>query len=269
MSTNDTAFAGSIPAIYERCLVPLLFVPYAEDLAARVAALAPASVLETTAGTGVLTRRLAKAIPDARIVATDLNEAMIDVARAHVRTVAWQQADAQELPFADARFDVVVSQFGMMFLPDRVRGYREARRVLAPEGRFVFAVWDTLEANEVALVVARSVAASFPDDPPNFLGRAPYAYADAAVIRDEVERAGFTDVTIEHVEKVTHGSPQDAADGFCKGSPLRVEIEARDASRLDEVSAKAADAVAARFGSSVENRMRALVVTAHGRSTGR
>ena len=147
---NDRAFTGSIPALYERYMVPLLFVPYAEDLAARAKALAPRRLLEIAAGTGVVTRVLAASLPATAITATDLNEAMLDFAitKLTARHVTWRPADGQALPFPDASFDMVVCQFGIMFFPDRVRGFREARRVLAPGGRYLFSVWADLGAND-------------------------------------------------------------------------------------------------------------------------
>jgi SAM-dependent methyltransferase len=264
MTTLDTHFAGSIPALYEEHLGPLLFEPYADDLAARIPH--ARSVLETAAGTGVVTRALARALPAARIVATDLNPAMLEIAasRASAPSVTWKQADAQKLPFGDAEFDTVVCQFGVMFFPDKQAGYREAMRVLAPGGRFVFNVWDVLAANEVTRITAETVAKSFPQDPPRFIERTPFGYFDPAVIRAELERAGFGGITIDSVEKVTRcKSAEQAAVGLCKGTPLRSEIEARDAARLEQVTDEVRKALVARFGpSSFDNRMRALVVSA-------
>ena len=151
MVATDKLFAGSIPEIYDRFLVPLIFEPYAVDLAGRVAALAPNDVLETAAGTGVLTRALSQQLPaSTHIVATDLNQPMLDQAakRQQAGTVEWKQADALALPFADRSFDVVACQFGVMFFPDKVKGYKEARRVLRPDGRFLFNVWDRISENE-------------------------------------------------------------------------------------------------------------------------
>ena len=174
---GDSGFVGSIPQIYERLLVPLIFEPYAADLAKRVASAAPKRVLEVAAGTGVVTRRLAASLPDdVAIVATDLNQPMLDVAASvdMQRAVQWQRADALNLPFADAAFDVVVCQFSVMFFPDKAKAFSEARRVLRPGGTFLFNVWDRIEENEFADTVTNALEAVFPDDPPRFMARTPH-----------------------------------------------------------------------------------------------
>ena len=201
-----------------------------------------------------------------RIVATDLNEGMVQVgaSRASGPSVTWRQADAQKLPFEDASADVVACQFGVMFLPDKQLGYGEARRVLGPAGRYVFNVWDRLEHNEVSEIVTRAVAGLFPDDPPRFFARTPFGYFDVAVIRAELQNAGFARVSIETVGKVSRArSAEHVAIGLCQGTPLRSEIEARDPARPDEATAAAAAALSARFGAGAfDNHMSAHVVTA-------
>jgi ubiquinone/menaquinone biosynthesis C-methylase UbiE len=268
MGSSDAVFAGSIPAIYEEYLVPLLFEPYAEDLARRVADLRSGVVLEIAAGTGAVTRALLKALPPTvKIVATDLNEAMLRLGEAHASgaSVSWQQADAQKLPFDDASVDAVVCQFGVMFMPDKVLAFREALRVLRSGGRYIFNVWGALDQNEVSDVVTRSVAALFPNDPPRFFERTPFGYYDHEVIQQALHEAGFGNVEIEVVNKVTRApSAAHVAFGLCKGTPLRGEIEARAPTGLDEITGVATDALAACFGSAdFDNRMRAHVVTAY------
>jgi ubiquinone/menaquinone biosynthesis C-methylase UbiE len=201
MSATDKLFAGSIPAIYDRYLVPLIFEPYARDLAQRVAAVAPQDILETAAGTGVLTRALAGALPTARIVATDLNQPMLDHAARQLaeERIAWRQADACALPFEPNRFDAVACQFGAMFFPDRPQCYREARRMLRPEGHFFFNVWDRIDENEFAGAVTDALVAVFPDDPPRFMARTPHGYHDVDAIRADLATAGFEHVSIESV----------------------------------------------------------------------
>jgi len=265
-NAGDRAFAGSIPAIYEQHLVPLIFQPYADDLAARLAAIAPARVLELAAGTGVVTRALADRLQDgAAIVATDLNAAMIEHARTIPtrRTVEWRTADATDLPFPDASFDAVTCQFGVMFFPDRARGFAEARRVLRPGGAFVFNVWDRIENNEFTDAVEQGVARVFPDDPPRFLSRTPHGYHDRGAIERDLAAGGFgPPETFDTVPIVARAaSARVPALGFCQGCPLRGEIESRDAARLAEATTAAEQAVAARFGNGpIEGRIQAHVI---------
>jgi ubiquinone/menaquinone biosynthesis C-methylase UbiE len=253
MSGSDQLFAGSIPELYDTYLVPLIFEKFANDLADRAADLAPGTVLETAAGSGVLTRALSARLgPDARYSVTDLNQSMLDHAAKRQgpdQRITWQQADALKLPFDDSIFDIVVCQFGVMFFPDRVAGYAEARRVLKPDGSFLFNVWDHIAANDFADVVTDVAAKVFPDDPPRFLARIPHGYHDEELIRDELAHAGFTDVSVATIEETSSApSPRHPAIAYCQGTPLRNEIEARDAALLSHITDRAADAIAARFG---------------------
>jgi ubiquinone/menaquinone biosynthesis C-methylase UbiE len=267
MAATDKLFAGSIPEIYQQFLVPLIFQPYADDLAARVASVDPRDVLETAAGTGVLTRALAARLPAVSLVATDLNRPMLDLAAAQqpdATRVTWRQADALALPFGDHSFDAVACQFGVMFFPDKVQGYREARRVLKPGGRFCFNVWDRIAENEFADVVTQALATLFPQHPPRFMARIPHGYYDVETIRAQLTAAGFGSVAIEtlvHTSKAS--SPRDPAIAYCQGTPLRNEIEARDPARLDEATMRSTEALAQRFGrGAVEGRIRAYVIAA-------
>jgi ubiquinone/menaquinone biosynthesis C-methylase UbiE len=267
MATGDTVFTGSIPDLYDRLLVPLIFEPYARDLAKRVSATKPQLVLETAAGTGAVTRALASSLANARIIATDLNQPMIDHARARQSgntRIEWKQADALALPFEDHTFDVVACQFGAMFFPDKVQGYREALRVLKPDGRFFFNVWDRIEDSEFADVVIQSLASLFPQDPPRFLARTPHGYCDRDRIRQDLNAAGFGTVSMETVDARSKGSSaRDVAVAFCQGTPLRNEIESRGNPSLEDATQHAAKALAQRFGAkAIDGGMRAIVVTA-------
>ena len=228
--TTDTVFSGSIPSLYDRYLGPLIFETYAEDLAKRLTALNAERVLETAAGTGIVTRALLRSLPaGASIVATDLNQPMLDHAAGQVPSgrVSWQKADAQALPFPDRAFDAMVCQFGVMFFPDKQQAYREARRVLKPGGHFIFNVWDGIEYNEFADLVSTAVADMFADDPPRFLARTPYGYHEQQAVIAEVRSAGFTNVAVETLTRRSVAPTcRDPAIGFCQGSPLRSEIEA-------------------------------------------
>jgi ubiquinone/menaquinone biosynthesis C-methylase UbiE len=267
MANSDSQFAGSIPELYDRYLGPVIFQPYADDLARRVAAPRPQAVLETAAGTGIVTRAMLAALPgSAAITATDLNQPMLDHGARQTSSsrVTWRQADALSLPFDGGSFDAVVCQFGAMFFPDKIAAYREARRVLKQGGSFVFNVWGPIARNEFADVITKAVAALFPDDPPSFLPRIPYGYHDVGVIRRELESAGFSSVKIETLD--VPGVAQSArhpAIGFCQGTPLRNEIETRDPARLGEATEAAAAALAARFGSgAVRGNLQARIIEA-------
>ncbi|HYE96964.1 MAG TPA: methyltransferase domain-containing protein [Rubricoccaceae bacterium] len=267
---TDKAFAGSIPNLYDTHLVPLIFESYAADLVKRLSSRSLSRVLEIAAGTGVVTRALASALPEgASIVATDLNQAMLDHASAvgTERAVEWRQADAMHLPFPDETFDAAVCQFGVMFFPDKPRAFSEARRVLKPGGVYVFNVWDQIKENEFADTIETALEALFPENPPRFLSRTPYGYHDRRIIERDLVNGGFSaPPRLDTVAARSRaGSPQLPAVAFCQGTPLRNEIEARDASRLSEATDLAAEAIARRFGQGdVDGKIQAHVVVIEG-----
>ncbi|HYF08347.1 MAG TPA: methyltransferase domain-containing protein [Acetobacteraceae bacterium] len=263
----DRVFQGSIPALYDQHLGPMIFAPYADDLAARLADLRHGRVLETAAGTGVVTRALASALPEGvSIVATDLNQPMLDHAAGRLPSdrVTWQQADAQALPFPDGSFDAVVCQFGVMFFPDKPRAFREAYRVLKPGGRFLFNVWDRIEENAFADLVVRAVAALHPQAPPMFLARTPHGHHDTAALEAQLQAAGFRATGVEAVARESASpSALSVAIGYCQGTPMRNEIEAHGPEALARATQAAADAIAAQYGPGpVTGPIRAFVITA-------
>src|ERR1700724_2874160 len=235
-------------------MVPLIFEPYAADIARRAVSLLPRAVLETAAGSGVVTRALApKLSQDANYTVTDLNQPMVDYAASRQppdNPIKWYQADALALPFENAAFDLVCCQFGAMFFPDRTSGYREARRVLKPGGHFLFNVWDRIEENVFADDATNALARLFPNDPPRFLARTPHGYHDTALLRAELAQAGFSHVVIEtRAEQSRASSPRVPAVAYCQGTLLRNEIEARDAGKLEAATEYVALAIADRHGS--------------------
>ena len=269
MTATDTVFAGSIAAHYDRLMVPLKFTPWAEDMARRIAALSPAMILETAAGSGAVTEQIAKALPSAAITATDLNPAMLEIAaqRPGLEDVRFRPADAQALPFADASFDLVTCQFGVMFYPDRVAAAREARRVLRAGGTYIFNVWNSLDQNPVSKVLSEALAEEFPANPPSFYARVPFGYHDTARIAHDLAEAGFTDIAIETLE-YPHGAlaPRDAAEGMCRGTPLAAEIATHGDDALDLAVEAATQALQSLCGPDdrIDAMMSAHVVTARG-----
>jgi SAM-dependent methyltransferase len=258
------AYSGSVPAFYDRYRGPV-FEAYAADLVTRLPKADGLRVLELACGTGIATRRLREALPEsATLVATDLNEAMLAYAQAAVAVdgIVWQQADAQALAFDDGSFDVVVCQFGFMFLPDRVRGFQEARRVLGSGGLLLANVWHSLDANPAVDAVHASLARLFPDDPPRFL-ETPYGYHDSERIRADMSAAGWEDVQLEDVRlRSVAPSAADFAAGFTLGTPLAHELAERG-SDIDAVTRALTAALIPVGGDRpFEAQLAAIVITA-------
>ena len=254
-----------MPDIYERCLGAAVFHPFAVDLACRAARLVPTTVLEIAAGTGIVTAELLAVLPGVRVTATDLNPAMVEAGRRRVPGAEWRPADASSLPFPDGAFDLVVCQFGVMFFPDRRTAYTEFARVLGPSGVVLLNTWDTIDTHGFAQALLEGLEDVFPGDVPPFLAEVPHGYADPQVVARDLQEAGCE---VDAVETVTlEGravSAADVATGFCTGTPLRAEIEARG--DLAPTTRAVGSAMTARLGEGpVSAPMRAHVLQARPR----
>jgi SAM-dependent methyltransferase len=263
----DHNFSGAIPSFYEQYLVPLIFEPYALDLAARAQHLQPGRVLEVAAGTGVLTRALASVLAsNSSLIATDVNQAMLD----HAATisvghaVSWQRADVFELPFENDSFDLVACQFGVMFFAPQAKAFMEFARVLRPDGTFLFSVWDRIEENEFADTITAALARLLPSDPPRFLARTPHGYHDLKTIRNDLAAAGFSAppqiATVAARSRAQ--SPEVPAIAYCEGTPLRNEILRNQSTTLRDAIEVAASAIRDRFGEgAVDGKIQAHVIS--------
>lgn len=261
MSASAAEFSGSVPGFYDRYLGPILFEPFARDLVARLPNRERLRVLELACGTGILTRRIRESLPDsATVIATDLNQAMIEYARevVHAPDIEWRQADAQALPFADGSFDVVACQFGFMFLPDKVQGFREARRVLADGGLLLANAWLSLNANPPMRTIHETLARLWPSDPPRFL-ETPYGYHATDGIRADLAEAGWDEVRLETVVHRSLQASEELAAGLSRGSPLIHELLERGGD-VDAVIRTLADALGA--DGTFEAELAATVITA-------
>jgi len=239
---TDQIFTHSTPALYDRYMGTLLFEPYAKLVAERCAVLKPDRILETAAGTGIVTRAVHRAAPRAQVVATDINPAMLEFAAQALRSehISFRPADAQNFPFAEGSFDLVLCQFGVMFFTDKIRANQEARRVLRPNGHYLLVTFDRLELNPIPKAAQDAVGALFAHDTFDYMEHGPFCYADPVRIKHDLLAAGFTDVEIETIKLSSRVNSRDAAQGLVFGSPFRLEIERRDPSALD----RAAEAVA-------------------------
>jgi SAM-dependent methyltransferase len=269
MSEPNTTFGGSIPAAYDRYLGPLLFRPYAAELASRVARLAPTRVLETACGTGILTEELCRVLPpDAELVATDLSEGMLELTRQRCggdSRVRLQVADAGELPFPDRSFDAVVCQFGIMFVPDKLRALTEANRVLAAGGHHLFNVWDGMDVNPIGRLSQELIVQAYPENTPGFY-RVPFGMNDRGQIRDLLLASGLREATLDTVAlEGTSPSATDAATGMISGTPTVSALRERgveDPAPLITALAAALEKLGGR--APLRLPMQAIVVTARG-----
>ena len=225
---------------------PFLFEPYAKLVAERCALLKPGRILETAAGTGIVTRAVHRAAPGAQVVATDINPAMLEFAAHALRSkhISFRPADAENLPFAEGSFDLVLCQFGVMFFRDKIRANREARRVLRPNGHYLLVTFNRFELNPIPKAAQDAVGALFAHDPFDYMERGPFSYADPTRIKDDLLAAGFTNVELETIELSTRVNARDAAEGLVFGSPFRSEIERRDPSALDRAAEAVTQALA-------------------------
>jgi len=263
MADNAAQFIGSIPQNYDTGLGPHIFEPYARDLAGRIAAAQPHSVLELAAGTGIVTRQIRSAIAQgSKLVVTDLNAPMLEIAKAKVESVSnttFQPVDAMELPFEDGSFDAIACQFGVMFFPDKVQSYREALRVLKPGGKYIFNSWGSWNDNPFARITYEVTEKRYPHDPPVFY-KVPFHYHDAAQIRQDVESAGFANVMVEELRFSNPiASVADFARGLIHGNPVSAEITERGGD-CDEVRQELEAELVSQLGGTLD--LLALVVTA-------
>ena len=266
MVQKDAVFSGRIPELYDKYIGPALMVPYAGDLAARLSGMQSGTLLEIAAGTGIVTEALATALPGVTIVASDLNQPMLDHAatKPALSGVRFRQADAQQLPFGGESFDAVVCQFGAMFFPDRRAAYREVRRVLKPDGRFLFNVWASTADNPYAAAIVAGLSRRYPDHGSWFLERTPHGYHDPDIIKSDLVTGGFARCRVETIAlRGRVASASALAVGLCQGSPMRSEIEALDPTGLTAATKAAASAIAERFGEGeFETDLCALVIEA-------
>lgn len=267
MDTTKNSFSGSsIPLKYEQYLGPLLFESYAIDIAKRVKETSPTKILEIACGTGRVTNQLLKEVPNAQITATDINPAMLNLAKDIVKehkNVTWEIADAMSLPFDDEYFDSIAAQFGVMFYQDKIKAHKEAFRVLKKGGTYIFNTWNKMEENHIIEVVKELMKEYFPTDPPSFYNL-PFSYFETAIITTDLEEGGFHDIEISLVN--VNGYSKDshsAATGLLEGSPIYGGIIEKNENLLPEIVTKLSEKLADVYGKeNLSVPLQALVVTA-------
>jgi ubiquinone/menaquinone biosynthesis C-methylase UbiE len=267
MKLEHIAFSGSVPANYEQYLGPLLFEPYAQDIASRISKTNVQSVLEIACGTGRVTKHLRNLIPySAQLIATDLNPGMLEIAKNLLpnENISFQVADAQELPFADNSFNVVVCQFGFMFVPDKAKAFNEAFRVLKQGGTLLFNTWDKIENNHLAHLIRTVVTDFFSSSSAADFYEVPFSMYNKQDITSLLHSAGFNNIHVELVtKKGIAKTALDAAKGLITGTPAFKEILERDASAPEKIITIAENKIAELYGkNSFESELNAWVTEA-------
>jgi ubiquinone/menaquinone biosynthesis C-methylase UbiE len=257
------------PAVRERYYAPVVLFALADDMARRMARLGMGPVLETMADTGALTQALATALSAGiAVIATDPYAPAVaqGADKPGMARVTWRQADPDKLPFDDASFGIVTSHFGVCGMPDRVRAFGDARRVLKSGGRFVFSVPGHLRYNPVANSVQNAMQEMFPNNPPQYLSRVLHGYADNELIDNDLTAAGFTDAIYTAVDLPFTGvSAYEAAMIYCLGTPMRAEIEMRMPGGSERVAQQVAVILARQHGSgAIASTMRGHIISASG-----
>lgn len=252
MSDNAAEFIGNIPTHYDTGLGPNLFVDFGDKLTSAACDGTPTKAIELAAGTGIVSRKLRDRLPpETSLLVTDLNAPMLDVARGKFsegENVDFAVANAMDLSFDDAAFDLMVCQFGVMFFPDKVASFREAARVLKPGGRYVFNVFSAMQENPYSLIAYGVPAQFFPGEPPGFY-KVPFHYGNPGVVREDLKAAGWQDVsheTIRLTKKIS--DPEDFARGLVYGNPLIDEIRNRGGVDPETVAAAVLRAITVTFG---------------------
>jgi ubiquinone/menaquinone biosynthesis C-methylase UbiE len=259
-------FLGSVPENYERYLVPSIFASWADDLVERAALLPGECALDVACGTGIVARFAARKLGNiGNVTGLDASAPMLTAARAAAieegLVVEWREGSAQELPFADAAFDVVLCQQGLQFFPDKSSALREMNRVLRPGGRLVLSVWGPIERSPGFAVLAEALRRHVSPAACELIASGPFGLGDAEELRALIAGADFRDITVRAaVKTLRYRSPAEFVLGYVASSPLASAVGNADASAraslLAEVGAKLAHAVDDRgLGFSIETNI--------------
>lgn len=250
-SRTTASFTGSIPEKYDKYLAHPLLEYYADDMVERFIKFNPKSILEVACGTGLVTQKILDVLPNAQIVATDLNSDMLDYARKKLNAdhkLEWKVADAMQLPFDDESFDAVICQFGIMFFPDKLKAMREAYRLLKQDGIFMFDTWDSIEENPVVKIVDRILRDSFKENPPDFY-TVPFSFYNKEEIQRLSREAGFKSVSIEYVNHMAESESADyVVTGLIEGNPVLLQIQERNPNMIPILKEKLKEAITEKFG---------------------
>lgn len=214
--------------VYEQKLVPALFGEWPPRIADVIGINTRDNVLDVGCGTGVLARELATRVgPDGSVTGIDINEGMLTVAERIRPEISWKHGDVDELPFEDSIFDVVVSQFALMYFPDREHALTEMWRVLKPGGRLAVAVWGDFNQSTGYVTLAEIAQARTGSAAAELL-RSPFVLGDKRELTEIFGAAGIEAIDIESLEGTARfPSIDEFVESEVKGSPLDDILDAQ------------------------------------------
>lgn len=265
MADEYTSFTGSVPEKYDKYLGPFLFEHFAAVLADKLIQYKPSKILDIACGTGIVTKKIAEILPEARVIGLDLNPDMIEYGKKTIGgkfPIEWKVSDAENLPFDNETLDAVTCQFGIMFFPDKVRVINEVMRVLKPNGIFIFNTWDSLQKNDIMKIADEVMGRIFSDNPPDFY-KIPFSFYDTKEIHELLSQLCFKDINIEYVTcKAEYESAESLMVGIVEGTPVIGQINERDPLMVPVIRSEMEIEVKTKFGDSpVRANLSAIMCT--------
>jgi ubiquinone/menaquinone biosynthesis C-methylase UbiE len=254
MAKEAFSFSGEDAQNYETFLGPLLFEPAALSILTHLGSNKIETILEISSGTGRLTRHLREYFhPPAKLTASDISKDMLELAKKQLNdnSIIFKVADAQNLPFEDGSFDLVVCQFGLMFLSEKLKGFREVFRVLKDGGRFIFNTWESTKNVELFNIVFEETIIPFFDGTDTSRFRTPFSLFDPGIINRYLEDAGFKRGKVIPIEFASYSSsPENIINALLLKHPLGREVAQKDPDALNAMAEALRKRLIDRFGES-------------------
>jgi SAM-dependent methyltransferase len=267
MANEAFRFSGGDALNYEQYLGPLLFEPSALEFISYLGlsgngdgdpgspdASCPAAVLEIGSGTGRLTRHLRQYFPTTtQLIASDISPDMLELARRQLEdpSIEFQVADAQQLLFSDNSFDLVVCQYGLMFLPDKLKGFTEIFRVIKPGGRFVFSTWDKLDNMPLLDLIFNKLVIPFFKGEDTTRFRVPFSLYEPTILLDLLQESGFTHRSVFPIHfKGRSMSPEEVVNGLFLKHPLGRQVAEKKLEAVKPMAEEMLRRIAGQFGAS-------------------
>ena len=245
-------FTGEDAENYDTYLGPILFEPYGQFIALQVAAEKPGSVLEIACGTGRVTRQLRKSLPaTAKLIASDISGDMLAVAKRELdgHDIEFKVEDAQSLSFPDNSFDLVICQFGMMFLPDKQKGFNEIYRVLKPGGKFMCLTWDNMLNIPICKLIFNDLVVPLFHDEDTTRFYVPFSMHNPQQLKDWMQNAGFTSTEVDTI--VLNSGPHEVknvVDAYFRKHMMGKEVMAKDPSAFEPIAREFEEEIGRQYG---------------------